>query len=76
MVANKEDTRLASSVNKDGDDAITSIHSGNNGNEMLQKHKSKAVVQSIFGYKPNSNGKPMDEVRLFVRFVMARWQHN
>ena len=52
MAANKDNTRLASLVDKDGEDAITSIHSGNNGDRLLEKQKSKAVVWSVLVINP------------------------
>ena len=52
MAANKDDIRLVSLVDKDGQDAITSIHSGNNGDRLLEKQKSKAVVWSFLVINP------------------------
>ena len=68
METSEEDIRSASSM--DGEDATTS--SGTNGddgkdasssndNKLIEKQKPKSVVWSFFGYKPNGNGKPMDE---------------
>ena len=40
METSDEDTRLASSVDKDGEDAITS--SGNNGDRLMEQSCTKA----------------------------------
>ena len=67
METSEEDIRPASSM--DGEDATFSGTNGDDGKDasssnddkLIEKQKPKSVVWSFFGYKPNANGKPMDE---------------
>ena len=67
METSEEDIRPASSM--DGEDATSSGTNGDDGKDasssnddkLIEKQKPKSVVWSFFGYKPNANGKPMDE---------------
>ena len=43
------------------EDASTASGSGDNELVLVEKQKAKSPVWNFFGYKPNSNGKPMDE---------------